>query len=66
MEAPLGKRDTVAKAAEFFHISPEPFDLLLDLRHGNAPPRDFNFVNLLDDYMKQVSMVIDAVDHLEK
>ena len=66
MEAPLGKRDTVAKAAEFFHISPESFDLLLDLRHGKAPPRDFNFENQLADYMKQISMVIDAVDQLEK
>jgi hypothetical protein len=64
--APSGKRETIAKAAEFFHISPDPFALLLDIRDGKSPARDLDFQDLFDRYMKQISVVIDAVDQLEK
>jgi hypothetical protein len=63
-DAPLAKRDVVAKAAERFQISVEPFNHLFDLREGKAAGRDMDLEKLLADYMMQISTVIEAVDRL--
>jgi hypothetical protein len=64
VEAPLAKREVVAKAAAFFNFDAAPFEWLLDLRDGKPVGQDVDFENLLQNYMMQVSTVIDAVDRL--
>jgi hypothetical protein len=39
---------------------------LLDLREERIKPRDLEPEGMLDSYLKQISIVIDAVDRLEK
>jgi predicted nucleotidyltransferase len=60
------KRDVVEQARETFGIDPLPFTKLLDLREDRVKPRDVEPQGLLDSYLKQISVVIDAVDRLEK
>ncbi len=64
VEAPLPKREVIAKAAAYFNFSAEPFERLLDVRDGKPAGQDMDFEKLLADYMAQVSTVIDAVDRL--
>jgi hypothetical protein len=64
VEAPLAKREVVAKAASFFNFNAEPFECLLDLRDGKTAGHDVDLEKLLDSYMMQVSTVIEAVDRL--
>jgi len=64
VEAPLSKREAVAKAAAFFNFNVEPFERLLNLRDGKPVGQDVDLEKLLADYMMQVSTVIDAVDRL--
>ena len=64
VETPMGKRETIAKATEFFRIDAEPFERLCDLRDGKAADREMDFEKLLADYMMQISTVIEAVDRL--
>ena len=49
-----------------FGIDPLPFNKLLDLREERIKPRELEPVGLFDSYLKQISIVIDAVDRLEK
>jgi predicted nucleotidyltransferase len=60
------KRDVVEQARETFGIDPQPFTRLLDLREDRIKPRDLEPAGLLDSYLRQISVVIDAVDRLEK
>jgi predicted nucleotidyltransferase len=60
------KRDVVDQARETFGIDPQPFTRLLDLREDRIKPRDLEPAELLDSYLRQISVVIDAVDRLEK
>jgi predicted nucleotidyltransferase len=60
------KREVVEQAREAFGIDPLPFTKLLDLREGRIKPRELEPAGLLDAYLKQISVVIDAVDRLEK
>jgi len=60
------KRDVVEQAREKFGIDALPFTRLLDLREERIKPRELEPVTLLDSYLKQISVVIDAVDRLEK
>jgi len=60
------KRDIVEQSRETFGIDPVPFSKLLDLREERVKPRDVEPQGLLDSYLKQISVVIDAVDRLEK
>lgn len=64
VEAPLARREVIAKAAAFFNFNAESFERLLDLRDGKIAGQDVDFHTLLADYMMQVSVVIDAVDRL--
>jgi hypothetical protein len=60
------KREVIGQAQETFGIDPVPFTRLLDLREERIKPRELEPVGLLDSYLKQISVVIDAVDRLEK
>ena len=63
---PGKKRDVVEQARATFGIDPLPFTKLLDLREERIKPRELEPVGLLDSYLKQIGIVIDAVDRLEK
>ncbi|HET9319620.1 MAG TPA: nucleotidyltransferase domain-containing protein [Bryobacteraceae bacterium] len=60
------KREVIEQARETFGIDPLPFTKLLDLREERIKPRELEPAGLLDSYLKQISVVIDAVDRLEK
>jgi hypothetical protein len=60
------KREIIQQANEIFGIDPLPFNKLLDLREERIKPRELEPVGLFDSYLKQISIVIDAVDRLEK
>ena len=60
------KRQIIQQAEQTFSIDPLPFTKLLDLREERVKARDLEPVVLLDTYLKQISIVIDAVDRLEK
>ena len=60
------KREIVEQARETFGIDPEPFTKLLDLREERIKARDLEPIGLLDSYLKQIDLVINAVDRLEK
>lgn len=64
---PTGKkRDVIGQTREKFAIDPQPFMQLLDLREERVKARDLEPVELLDSYLKQIDIVINAVDRLEK
>ena len=60
------KREIIQQANENFGIDPQPFNQLLDLREERIKPRELEPAGLFDSYLKQISIVIDAVDRLEK
>ena len=64
VEAPLGKRQVVAKAAGHFQIDARPFERLFELREGKAAGQEVDLTEVLADYMKQISTVIEAVDRI--
>jgi hypothetical protein len=65
-EAKMKKRDVIAQAREIFGIDATPFERLLDLREEKIKPRDLDAAVLLGPYLKEISVVIDVVDGLEK
>lgn len=65
-EARMKKRDVIAQSREVFGVNPEPFEKLLDLREEKIKPRDLDPAALLGPYLREISVVIDAVDGLEK
>lgn len=60
------KREIVRHSHERFALETGPFDQLLGLREQKLKPKDIDPALLLGDYMKQIQVVIDAVDRLEK
>src|SRR5205823_5262533 len=60
------KREIIQQAEQTFSIDPLPFTKLLDLREERVKARDLEPGMLLDTYLKQISIVIDAVDRLQK
>jgi len=60
------KREIIQQAQQTFNIDPLPFTKLLDLREERVKARDLEPGVLLDTYLKQISIVIDAVDRLQK
>jgi hypothetical protein len=60
------KREIIQQAQQTFKIDPLPFTKLLDLREARVKARDLEPGVLLDTYLKQISIVIDAVDRLQK
>ena len=64
---PTGKkRDVIEQTREKFAIDPQPFMQLLDVREERVKARDLEPIGLLDSYLKQIDVVINAVDRLEK
>jgi hypothetical protein len=60
------KREVIEQARESLGIDPAPFVKLLDLREERIKPQELEPQGMLDSYLKQISIVIDAVDRLEK
>ena len=60
------KREIIQQAQEQFQIDPRPFETLLDLREEKIKPKGLNPVTLLENYMKEIQVVVDAVDRLER
>jgi predicted nucleotidyltransferase len=63
---PSGRRQIVVAAAAFYGLDAEPFNTLLSVREGAARPKDSEPEALLSAYMKQVEIVIVAVDRLAR
>lgn len=66
VEAPLKKREVILSAKEHFGIDPLPFDKLLDVREELLKARELEPTAILGSYLRGISLVIDAVDRLEK
>ncbi len=66
VERPANKREVVRKTKENFGIDALPFEKLLDIREDRMKARDVEPVALLGSYLLAISVVIDAVDRLEK
>lgn len=60
------KREVVEEAQRRFGIHTEPFDKILDVREERIKPRDLDPLPVFEQYLKEISVVIDAVDALEK
>ena len=60
------QRGVVQAASAHFGFDAAPFLRLLDLRENKVKPREVDPVPLLGHYMRQIQVVIDAVDRLEK
>jgi len=65
-EARMRKREVIDQARKIFGVDAAPFERLLDLREEKIKPGDLDAVALLGPYLKEISVVIDAVDRLEK
>jgi len=66
VEAQFEKRAVVSQAVEKFGLEPRPFRTLLDLRERKIKAREIEPGPLFESYMKEIGVVIQAVDHLEK
>ena len=60
------RREVVNAAAQHFGIDPAPFLTLLAVRDGTAKPKDVQPPKLLEEYLKQVRIVVDKVDQMER
>jgi predicted nucleotidyltransferase len=60
------KREIIEGAREKFGIDTAPFLSLLDLREEKIKPRSLDPASLYEKYLKEIQVVVDAVDRLEK
>jgi predicted nucleotidyltransferase len=58
------KREIVKAAGSAFGMDPKPFELLLDLREQKTKAKEVEPEPLLASYMRQIEMVIGAVDRM--
>jgi hypothetical protein len=65
LEAPWPKRDVVERASEVLGLDARPFRTLIDLREERLKARDIDARALFESYLKEIAVVIDAVDRLE-
>ncbi len=65
-EAGFEKRVVIDQVAARFGVEPSPFQALLDLREKKIKARDIQPGPLFENYLKQIQVVVDAVDRLEK
>ena len=65
-EAAFEKRAVIEQAAAKFGIDASPFRTLLDLREKKIKPREVQPARLFEQYLRQIQVVVDAVDRLEK
>jgi hypothetical protein len=63
---PANRRQIVSAAAAYFRVDAAPLNALLDFREGLPKPKDTESEALLAAYLKQVEIVISAVDALAK
>ncbi len=66
VDAQFEKSSIIDQAAEKFGIEPSPFRSLLDLREQKIKARQIQPGPLFESYLKEIQVVIDAVDLLEK
>jgi hypothetical protein len=66
VDARSEKSSIIDQAAEKFGIEPSPFRSLLDLRERKIKARQIQPGPLFERYLKEIQVVIDAVDRLEK
>jgi predicted nucleotidyltransferase len=66
VEAEFEKRQVIEQAREKFGLDPAPFHSLLDLREQKIKAREIDPGALFERYMKEIHVVVDAVDRLEK
>jgi len=66
VDAKFEKREILSQAADKFGIDPSPFRSMLDFREQKIKARDIKAAPLLESYLKQIQVVVDAVDRLEK
>jgi predicted nucleotidyltransferase len=64
VDAPWTRREVVARAAETFGLDGAPLRTLLDLRENAVKPRALRPETLLEQYLKEIQAVVDAVDRL--
>lgn len=64
--APVRKREVIHAARQHFGLEAAPFEKLLDIREELVKPREVDPAALFDSYVAGISVVIDAVDRLEK
>jgi hypothetical protein len=65
-EAQFDKRAIVNAARDKFGLEASPFLTLLDFREEKVKPRDLQPTALFREYLKQIHVVVDAVDRMEK
>jgi hypothetical protein len=66
VSAPNSKRAVIGNAGEVFHIDPKPFLQLLDVREDQTKLKSLEPPQLLASYLRELSIVVDAVDRIEK
>jgi predicted nucleotidyltransferase len=66
IKAKFQKREIIEQAREKFGIDAAPFLSLLDLREEKIKPRSLDPLPLFETYLKEIQVVVDAVDRLEK
>ncbi|MBI4876087.1 MAG: hypothetical protein HY822_15730 [Acidobacteria bacterium] len=65
-DAVYEKRRIVDAVAVRFGVGPAPFHALLDVREQKVKPRDADPRQLFGQYLKEIQVVVAAVDRLEK
>ena len=66
VEAPAGKREIVGACAQHFGLLGRSFHTLLDLREGRTKARDIDAAGLFENYLKDISALVEAVDRIER
>lgn len=63
----FGKHEVIEAARDRFGVNAQPFDTLLRLRENKLKPKDVaNSVELFASYLKEIRIVVDAVDGMER
>jgi hypothetical protein len=60
------KREVVEAASRRFGLDAAPFHTLLDVREDKVKPRDVQPVPLFREYLKQIHVVVSAVDQMNQ
>jgi predicted nucleotidyltransferase len=60
------KREVIMATQQQFGVDPAPFHTLLDARDQKIKTRDVQPARLFPEYLKQIQVVVDAVDRMEK
>lgn len=65
-DAAFQKRRIVEALAAGFGVDPAPFQKLLDVREEKIKPREVDAQPLFEQYLKEIQVVVAAVDRLER